>query len=269
MVKAIFSNPISRKVVATTMFATAVLSTSASSLKNTQHYSTINNTEILSKEASNALKVQTLTSKEKREEHNKKLDKLLLETCETQRDSKITKTYIDALYSELGASGAIIEIQRRVDDFYIEKAFDKYLQHYKMEDEDRDIANSVISHFYGWKDNVYYSDLFKSELDMYSNSKLPNVDECLKVVDNHINNKDFFTEEDATTYNEFTKRFISQQSQPQTELAKVDLLAYKIHLLNSIAFSNYFFGDKNMPKEHLLFVNMGYEFVNGQGVIKP
>lgn len=269
MVKAIFSSPIGRKIATTAMLTTAVIGANASNLKTNNENVSINQTEVVSPEAAMALKTRIVTVSNDKYEHNKKMDKLLLATCQKPSETKNVKTSADAVYRIFGTYGAMIELQRSLDDYYMEKTFDAYLQHYGMSENDRKAASEIISHFNGWKDNVYYAELFKDELEMYEKEGVPTFEACIEMVDNHINNKEFFEEEDKVLYNEFSNKFMSKQSQLDTVQAKADLLAYKVHMLNAIAFNNYFANNDSIPNSHLLLTAFGYDFVNGDGVVKP
>ena len=269
MVKAIFSNPIGRKIATTAMLTTAVLSTNAANLKNNNASNTTPQTEVVSKEAAEAIRVRFQEVRLQHFDHNKKMDKLILDTTDSRKETRNTKTTLDAIYKVHGTFGAMIELQRLLDDYYIDNAFDSYLNHYDMDYSKSNTAKEIISHFYGWRDNVYYTELYKKELKMFKKQGVPTADECIKVIDNHIHNKNFFLQEDVGIYEEFSNNFIKKQSEPNTVQGKSDLLAYKVHLLNAIAFSNYFFNENKMPKENILMVSLGYDFINGKGVIKP
>lgn len=269
MVKAILSTPIGRKITATTMLATAVLSTNAANLKVENTNSNYNQTELISQEAATALKNQVLKEPTNIVEHNKKMNKLLLATCENNKETKKMKSNLDAIYRVYGPYASMIELQRTLDDHYIEETFNSYLEYYNLTKYDCDIAKQIISHFHGWKDNVYYTELFKDELKMYEKSSIPNAEECLATIDNHINNKEFFKDDDIEIYHEFSKIFKAKQTDKDSPQAKADLIAYKVHLLNALAFNNYFTVDYKIPKPNVFAVSFGYDFVNGIGVVKP
>ena len=76
MVKAIFSNPLTRKVVASTMFATAVVGANATNLKTENNDNLINQTEVMSKDAASIYKVRVEEVKLRHFQHNEKLDKI-------------------------------------------------------------------------------------------------------------------------------------------------------------------------------------------------
>ena len=269
MIKAIMASPVVKKVAVATMLTTAVVGTNATNLKVEKNNNTYNQTEVVSKETATAMRNLVLNNSSQKNEHNKKIDKLLLDTCGNRKEVKDVKNSMEAVYRVFGTYGAIIELQRSLDDYYIDKSFENYFSHYNVTDADEEIADQVISHFYGWRDNVYYTELFKSELEMYGKTDAPSAAECIAVIDNHINNKEFFKDSDVDLYEEFSNRFISKQVETESVQAKSDLLAYKVHLLNSIAFSNYFLESRKMPCEHIFLNTLGYDFINGKGVVKP
>ena len=269
MVKAIFSNPLTRKVVASTMFATAVVGANATNLKNENNDNLINQTEVMSKDAASIYKVRVEEVKLRHFQHNEKLDKMLLETCDKAKDVKNMNTKINDIYNSIGTYGAAIEIQRCLDNHYIEDAFEAYNEHYAMSDEDIAFASEMISHFHGWKDLVFYNELYKTEAEIYKKSPVPSLKECSEMLDNQINNTEFFKEDDKKLYYEFVGKFISRQQEKTSVNSASDLLAYKSHLLNALAFNNYFEEYKSIPNYHILVANLGSIFVNGDGAIKP
>ena len=62
-------------------------------------------------------------------------------------------------------------------------------------------------------------------------------------------------------YNNESEVFKSLQSESESVQAKSDLLAYKVHLLNSLAFSKYI-KDKPFPEYPILSYYFSYEFVS-------
>ncbi len=268
MVKAIFSTPVGRKVVATTMLATAVMGANATNLRTNNENVNINQTEVVSSEAASALKARAMKSSAEKVVRNKKLDKLLLDTCKRGKETKEVKSSMDAIYDNYGPNVAMIQLQRNLDDFYIEKAFQSYLDFYGLTNKDRDIADQMISHFYGWRDNVYYTELSRAEMKLYNASHKLSADECIEMIDSHVKNKEFFSDIDASLYEEFSKNFVSKQEDKLSPQAKLDLLSYKTHLLNSLAFNKYF-EDNELPHSYAFVISLGYDFINGQGVIKP
>lgn len=268
MVKAIFSNPIGRKIVATTMFTTAIVSTNATNLKTINSNDIDNHTEIISKSASSALRNNIITFSTKNQEHNKKIEKNLAKICNSNKEIKRLKESTTAIYKTFGTFGGTIELQRIIDDYYIENTFDKYKEHYSMNEKKIEYADQIFSHFLGWKDNVYYTELFSEELKLYETTDFPAAEVFFNVIDNHVNNKNFFLEEDAVIYKKLSDNFKSKQKETFSLQAKSDLIAYKIHLLNTLAFYNYFEQVKDLPDKYIFKTNFRYDFVN-KGVITP
>lgn len=268
MVKAILSSPIGRKFVATTMFATAVLSANAVNIKNNETNESIIQAEFVSKEAASALKTRVIDSSMKSLDRNKKIDKLLLDTCKKGRETKEVKSSMDVVYNSFGVNAATVKLQRDLDDYYMEKTIDSYLEYYDFTTKELNIANQVISHFYGWKDNVFYNEMYKSEAKMFNKKADLSTEECINIVDSHLKNEEFFTQDDADLYKEFSKIFLSKQTDKTSQQSKLDLLAYKTHLLNALAFNRYFVTNV-LPHSYIFTSVFSYDFIYGEGVVKP
>ena len=268
MVKSIISSPIGKSFVATAMLTSAVISANATNI-NTANSSQKANNELVSKEAAKALKANTLSIGTFSYEHNKKLNKLYLENCALDEKKRDKKETLDAIYRVYGTYGATIELQRAIDAVFIEKALNAFLGHFDFTKKDQDLISQVASQFYGWQDNVYFTDLFREELKMYSEQDYPSAEKAIEYIDNHINNKNFFTDADIKTYNDHSEIFKSKQLNPDSAQGKSDLLAYKVHLLNILAFNNFFTQDHKMPERYLFMYYFSENFVNAENSIKP
>ena len=76
-------------------------------------------------------------------------------------------------------------------------------------------------------------------------------------------------EKDEKLYEEYSKKFVANQKETESVQAKSDLISYKIHLLNSLAFNDYFCQQNPMPKNYIFLTFLGFDFINGDGVVKP
>lgn len=270
MIKPITTAPITRKFIATAMLATSVLATNAATIQEGKNKATqATQTELVGTDAAkaamtNAVKIETFSL-----EHNKKLDDIYLKNCLPEMSKKDKKSNLDAIYRVYGTYGATIEIQRAIDSHFIEKTINSYMNHYALTDKERSTAQEITAHFYGWQDQVLFTDLFRDELKMYEEQELPSAEKAISYVDRHINNKDFFTEADKKVYEEHSKIFQSKQVNKNSSQALSDLLAYKVHLLDALAINNYFSKNYPVPKNPIFVAYFTSDFVNGDASIRP
>ena len=71
----------------------------------------------------------------------------------------------------------------------------------------------------------------------------------------------FFEKVDIDAYNEYSKRFASKQDKKDLQSAKSDLLAYKVHILDALAFNRYIMKMNSLPEEGAFFYYFKYDFV--------
>lgn len=266
MIKPIFANRIGRNFIASTILATAALSTATTSpatAKNTAQK------EIVSQAASTAMQSNIINLGTFSMAHNKKLDKIYLDKCDTENSAKSKKSTLNAIYNVYGTYGATIEIQREIDDACIKESLNKYLTHFSYIGKERKAATKITSDFYEWKNDVFYTQLFQEELKMYEEQEYPSAEKAMEVIDNHINNSAFFSKEAKETYTKGCQYFQAKQTNKNPEIAKSDLLAYKVHLLNTLAFHKFFTEDNKIPEKHVFMYYLDYEFLNGYAKIKP
>lgn len=270
MIKPIIASPVTRKFVTTAMLATSVLATNATIIHNDKNKTPQTfQTELIGADAAKTIKTNAMKLETFGFEHNKKLDDIYIKNCLPEISKKNKKDNLDAMYRVYGTFGATIEIQREIDSHFMEKAINSYLDHYSLTDQNRRAAQEIISHFYGWQDNVLFTDLLKDELKMYEEQDFPSAEKAISYVDKHINNKEFFTDVDKKIYDEHSRNFQSKQINKDGLQALSDLLAYKVHLLNILAFDNYFSKNHSVPEKQLFVVYFITEFVNGEASIKP
>ena len=268
MLKTVTQSHATRKFVASAMLATTVSASNANALNICEDLSTTNQIEVVSKSGADALKTNTFTYNPIKHRHNKDLDKLYIKSCETNKFVKDKKDKLDVIYGLYGAYGATVELQRDVDSVYMEKMFNSFLGHYSLSETVREKAKQKFEGFREWQNEVYYPELAKSEMLMYSEQQFPDLEKVTSVIDNHINNSGIFSKEDAKIYYGNSNKFKSRQVESDNEKAKFDLLAYKVHLLNVLAFHNYI-KENEFPESSLLQYYFAYDFVNGKGFVKP
>lgn len=270
MIKPILASKFSKNFVATTMFATAVLSAGSLSLvaQNSQVQSP--QTELISNEAAKALQSRSVSLNSQEDfKHNKKLDKLYLKNCETDRTLKNKKESLDAIYNVYGTYGGVVELQRKIDNHFIEETINNYLEHLSFLSNDRKNATNTVSEFYEWTNDVFYTDLFSEELKMYEEQEFPTYEKVNEVLDNHLKNTKFFTAADFKIYQKGCDYFKSKQQESNSDEAKSDLLAYKTHLINALGFYNYLSKENKLPERHIFNYYFNDLFLNGEASIKP
>ena len=103
---------------------------------------------------------------------------------------------------------------------------------------------------------------------MYAQQEYPSAEKAIKFIDSHIHNSKYFIKDDVKIYNDNCERFKSKQTDKVSVQAKADLLAYKTHILNVLAFKNYLEKVK-VPKESILSYYFKYDFMNSKNCVKP
>lgn len=269
MIKPIAIPQIGRRFIATTMLTTALVAANSTKINAQSNIDQNVQTELVSKDTAKALEAQNAKLKVNRIEQNQKLNRIYIKYCEKDKTIKSKKESLESIYKVYGTFGGSIEIQRIIDNDYIEKTFNSYIEHLNYFRHNRKISNEIFSKFKEWRNNVYYNRLWQEEIKMYEKDNIPSADKVLSVIDNHINNTEFFTEEDKKLYEEGTRYFKSQQKDTTSVSAKSDLIAFKTHVLNAIAFKNYFIEQKSMPDDYIFMYYLNYDFLNGDIKIKP
>ena len=119
------------------------------------------------------------------------------------------------------------------------------------------------------QNDVFYTDLYKSELEMYEEQSFPTAEKFNEVLDNHIKNPKFFSKDDFKLYQKGCDYFRSNQKDKTSVEAQADLLAYKTHVINVLGFYNFLTKENDIPEKHLLNYYFDEYFLNGEGLIKP
>lgn len=260
--------PIIKTLATTALLTTAVMASNASNRISINNSINQNQTEIISRNSVEALKINSYNLKNSTVEHNKDLDNLYLKLCNLDQSIKYKKNTLNSIYNVYGTFGATIEIQREIDNATLEKTFELYLNHYNLNTTQKNIAQQVINEFKQWQNDFYYTKLTQSESEMYNKIPFPNAKEAINAVDKHITHSEFFTKEDIKIYHENSKKYQAQQDKKESIKAKSNLLAYKIHLLNTLAFNNAIKTYK-FPEAKILEYYFLDEFVNRNSYVKP
>ena len=201
-------------------------------------------------------------------EHNKRLDRLYLENCNLDESNKNKKANLNLLYLDHGTFGATIELQRAIDNEFLTRAIDSFWGHYTFTNEDIERTKPFIEKFQDWRKNTFDAELKVAEEELFDSQKIPSAENTIAIVDSHIKNNKFFNQQDINLYNKFCKDFETKQGNRNSVQAKSDLLAFKIHLINAMAFYNYFVNKTNMPENRLFMYYLSYEFINNKNFIK-
>ena len=266
MIKPIIANRIGRNFIAATMFATSVASANANSFNS--NYNT-NSTEVISQDAANIIRIHSFRLGTHSFEQNRKLDKNFLKYCQPNDSKKSKKETLKAIYNNFGTYGATIEIQKMIDNRFMEIFSENYIGHYSLVEKDiKNFKNAMLS-FNNWKDNIFYKDLYKTELKMYKRQEFPSAELAIETVDNYISESNFFSEEDLATYKKGCESFVSMQKDKDSTLGKSDLLAYKMHLLNALAFKNYFLQNEQLIDPYLFRFYFQDSFLDGKNSPNP
>lgn len=269
MIKPITTSLFTKKFVATTMFATSVLVANSASLVSQVSDNNLEQVELCSEEVAKALQAKMLNIHSTGFEHNDKLDNLYIKFCDQDLSKRNRKAKLKDLYEEKGLCGGTIELQRALDDVFITKALKTHQSHFSLSNYERNIIGEQLLQFQDWKKNKYYPKLNELESTLFKNSNIPTVSQTINIIDNHINNGDFFLDADKKIYNDHSKIFQSKQSEKGTVQALSELLAYKVHLLNILAFYNYFSRELKIQEISIFMYYFTDIFVNGESAIEP
>lgn len=267
MVKAISSSLV-RKFATTALATLAVTGVYAHNLKQESVNNENNQTEVVSKETAQALQANFVAFQQTPIIRNAKLDNLYLKDCKSTEDFNATKASLNKFYEALGTYGATAELQKGIDNQYIERTFNKYLSESNLTQKEREEAEAVISNFYGWKDNIYTKAILDEEAMFYSSDRLPEEYELNDLYNSRARKNAYFNEALSITYFELLEGFIDKLPSLLSRDTASNILAYQVHIFNSLAYLNYF-NENPMPKMDK-FVNIFFDdFMHGEACIKP
>lgn len=196
MVKGISAiNGIAKKGVFASMLASAVALGASTPIKNTRQDKLPQQTELMSKQAAEALKVNSLTQDTIPTMHNKKLDDMLLRFYDKDEDKIKVKEFIQQLYDDWGTYGASALIQTQIDvNMFVEflngnaeilKKFPYGENRYKdaTEYDDIKVPQKVKARILEWLEPNYS----KVYAPVFSNfDHKPGADELNTALDNYV-----------------------------------------------------------------------------------
>ena len=252
MVKGISAiNSIAKKGVLGLMLASSVTLGASCPIKNTRAENEPPKTEVMSKEASEALKLNSLqqTQQSVPTVHNKKLDDMFLLFAENEDERKMVQDLINDLYKEYGTylGGAMIQTQIDYNMFLvfldgnaeILKRFPYGENRYKDATKySHSAIDKVKQPIMEWLE-PNYSKVFAPVFSSFDHK--PAADELITALDNYVQKNEYNLFKGAY-FNEYSNPSESfQNKQANNNLDEVqnnsDLIAYKIHRANQMLFS--------------------------------
>ena len=269
MIRKIATSPINTRFITTSLVISSLLcgiATADAGNKNNKRKNIT--TEVVSKDVAQSLQSNTFSLGTFCNEHNKKLDKIFLKSCNPQSSPKDKKQYLDSLYMTSGTYGATIELQRSIDDYHMQNTFETFSGYYRFSASDILKIKQLSSEFNQWKDTIFYPDLKKSEKTIQTQNFLT-AENATDIIDKHLLNKNYFIEEDIKIYNNACENFKSKQTDKISAMSKSDLLSYKVHVLNVLAFKNFINSRNDNPDSHIFNYYYHRHFINGEASIEP
>lgn len=269
MIRKIATSPINTRFITTSLVISSLLcgiATADAGNKNNKRKNIT--TEVVSKDVAQSLQSNIFNLGTFSQEHNRKLDRAFLKIIDSKTSSKDKKQYLDSLYNNLGTFGATIELQRNIDDYYMQNTFEIFCGHYNFTNKDIIKIEEMSSKFNQWKEEVLYPGLEQKEKALQTDSFL-SAEKAIEIVDKHLLNKTFFIDGDFDIYNSACENFKSKQTDKNSAMSKSDLLAYKVHILNALAFKNFINSRDDNTDSHIFNYYYHRYFINGEASIKP
>lgn len=268
MIKPIVLNSFGRKVLTTAMFATAVANANSANLSARNAEINSDTTMVTKQQNFEVIKIHTYHLGTYSFDRNKKLDKIYLKYCSPEVKRADKKETLKFLYETFGTYGATIEIQKMIDENFLQESYKKYLEHFALSKNDIKNFNKVVSDFEEWKSGVFYKDFQSTKDKIYGKKGVPSAESAIEAIDDYVSKTALVSKTDLLAYNKTSQRFSSKQKDKESALAKSDLLAYKVHLLNALVFKKYFF-EINKSYDSYLYSFYFQEFINSEASIKP
>ena len=253
MVKSITSaGNLVKTVAMSALLAGSVALGATNPVKTTKQNSIPNQTEVVSKDGAEAVKVMTLPQQPKPAVptvHNKKLDDKFLNFCETEEDKRIVNDFISNTYKQSGSYLGSATIQQNLDlnaflaflngDIEILKNFDEEAYN-KI---DRDAMKQVVEKSEPIKQwlNENYFNAYNEPFGQFDHP--PDAEEVSQALDKYVNEdpNDLFGRRLVEDNYNFTSRLL-RRSLEKTNLDKIQKdtysIAHKVHCADHLMFSN-------------------------------
>lgn len=266
MVKAIFATPLTRKVVATAMFVSAVAGASATNKGNDLPKERAEQVEVASKSSVTALKARIINMNYNKTSHNKKLDKKYSEIYSSNLEKK---KYLTERYNQYGFYGASIVLQKEIDDFYLESSISEYLSNNYLSPKEVNSLKAFLKEFKTWRETEYSPMINEVVNSIVHKVDFPLAEDYNKALDRFVQTSSIFILNSREIYNDRIQKFVSKQKDKDSEQAKSDLLAYKTHIINSLAYSIQIHQKRSMPYYFGLNRTVQIVLVDGEANVKP
>ena len=225
-------------------------------------------TELVSKDNANAFVSNAVSLETHSFDHNKKLDKLYFKHCEPLNSEKGKRGSLKSIYKVYGTFGGTVELQRTLDSHFVKRTISSYINHFALSQQDVEKVQNIVSKFYEWENDEFFKELYLTELKMYEEQEFPSAEKVISYIDKHIDNSKYFTDDDRATYKTASRNFEAKQEKKNSVQSKSDLLAYKIHIMDALAYKN-FFEQNGIPEPSLFMYYFKHDFLNGEAKIRP
>jgi len=271
MVKAIFSNPIARKAIATTMFATAVLGASAKNLNTKSNESNINQTEVVSKTVALALQNNAVKPRTVSHEIDQRIRKIFLKGIYLDNEIKEAEDVLKTNYEEFGTFGATGLLQRELDRTYINYSTEEFFdEDIYIELERKSKKNKgYINNFYSWLTEQYMPEMQRRDVKFLSSGKI-SYEEYSAYLDSHADDPYLYNEKQRNKYYSECAEFIKNCKDKDTIQGKARIIAFKVHTLDDLAFYRYLFEENQATESMKMAYLVSYiaDFLDGASGFK-
>lgn len=257
MVKGISAiNSTAKKIVlGAAVVSTAMLLGASSPIKNTRQEKEPVQTELMSKESAEALRLNSLqqTKQSVPTVHNPKLDATLMKFAENQDDVSYVKNMTNNFYSNMGTYLGSVLLQREIDINMLDAFLNRNLNV---------VVNNGINYSLGKKIQGYGDAFYKTItpnanriinwLDSYRNvinnnlkfDHKPTAEEVNDRLDYIAENKMQFTKDEIIEYHVYCNDFLRNHIKGKTGIqSSSNMLAYKMFMINKIAFAKELYGE--------------------------
>ncbi len=254
MVKGISAiNSIAKKGVLGLMLASSVTMGASSPIKNTRAESEPQRTELMSRETANALRVNSLQQTTTVPTvHNPKLDATLKKFAENSEEAKIYNDFINSVYINNGSYLGSVILQNETDVQMLTALIKKKTNLIIRNNINPQLGRKIE----GFGENFYRtitpnSEIIDKWLDTYSQiigknlefDHKPTAEEVSDRLDFIAENKLQFTKEEIIHYHVYCNDFLYNKLKDKKGTQAVsDLLAYKMFMIDKIAFAKELYG---------------------------
>ena len=230
MIKAISTNPIRKTAMA--LLVTAPLMLGACKSGNNNNSVQQNQTEVISKAGSDALKAQTILESRLKEplysyEANIKIQNKAHLYDDTDEMKEQTNIIINKV-KDFGMFNSTAILQLYTDGMGFGNAIDNFTMAHKDFDKVDKYNDSIMT----WDSNVRH----KNGMPKLVSGEVTSAQECSKFCDEYLKMFDFVTEEDIKDYEKSVGEFIAKQKDLGSAQQMADLISYKIFKADSIIY---------------------------------